>query len=300
MKRKSVFGLCLIAIFLMSAFSVASSAMASPPDIGRCLKKATAGGAGFAPTVSGGTTSNCTKPVSTNAKFEWTPTCVKCTVTSKMTSEKATLEGEGGIKISCTAQKTPAFTVKPPKEVSGVVGEYSNCSSTEVPCENEGKPNGIINTGVLEGEIGLVKLGENPETHVKEPLKNVIANVLFGPGGKPTGTTGGDLADFECGVILKVEVHGSILHKVTTNQMLLETVEKFEAAKGEQKYTKFLSETCLKANPVASKDKAGELASECDNHQLASKLKAEALKPEESGQTQTNKNKGLEQMEIST
>jgi hypothetical protein len=287
MKRMSIVGLCLIAAFAMSAIAVAS-ASAEAPEFGRCLKKATKTGSGFSD-------AGCTKAVGSLATYEWTTTIINNKVTSVMTSEKATLESEGGTKISCTKQKTPAFSIEPPKSVSGVVGEYTGCASSAVPCESTAT-SGEINTTVLEGEIGLEKLGVKEGK--LEPKLNKIANVLYGPGGKSNGGTS-KLAEFHCTGLLEVEVEGSIMHPITANKMLVESVEKFTATKGEQKPTKFEGEACLAKNPVLSKDKAE--TGECDNHQLVSKLKA-AGEFEESGQSQTNKNKSTttEKIEVNT
>lgn len=281
MKRMTIVGVCLTAILAMSAVFVAS-ASATAPEFGRCLKKTVAGGAGFSD-------AGCLKAVTTGAKYEWTTTIVKNKVTSVMTSEKATLESEGGTKISCTKQKSPAFEINGPKTVAGVIGEYTGCKSAAVPCENTANSEEII-TKTLEGEIGVEKFGA---THAADKL----ANILLGPGGK-SNKGQSLLAEFHCTGLLEVEVKGSILHPITADKMLLESVEKFAATKGEQKPSLFATETCEATNPAGGKDKTGETA-DCDNHNLISKLKA-AGEFEESGQSQTNKNKGEELVEANT
>jgi len=295
MKRMSIVGLCLIAAFAMSAIAVAS-ASATAPEFGRCIK----GEAGTKYSDAG-----CTKALGTG-KYGWTTTIVNNKVESVMTSTKATLESEGGTKISCTKQVTPPFEVSTPntKEVRGVVGVYEGCASSAVPCENaKGGGSGKITTATLEGAIGVEKLGENKEKTKKEPQLNKIANVLYGPGGKANGGKS-SLAEFECTGLLQVNVEGSIMHPITANKMLSESVEKFTATKGEQKPTLFVeapTEACEAKNPVPSKDKVE--TGECDNHQLVSKLKETALEFEESGQSQTNKNKStlpIEKIEVNT
>jgi len=161
MKRMRIVGLSLIAAFAMSAIAV-TSASATAPEIGRCLKKTVAGGAGFSD-------AGCLKAVGTAAKYEWTTTLVKNKETSVLTSTLATLEGEGKVKISCKHQKTPPFTITGPKEINGIVGEYTECASSSVPCENKGAGSGSITTTVLEATIGVEKLGE------KEGKKSPLA-----------------------------------------------------------------------------------------------------------------------------
>jgi hypothetical protein len=293
MKRMSIVGLCLIAAFAMSAIAV-TSASASAPEFGKCIKKAVASGEGFSD-------AGCTLHVTTGAKFEWKnwESITHKGATSVMTSELATLESEGGTKISCKHQHTPAFQITGEKTVNGVVGEYEECASSAVPCENTAT-SGDINTTVLEGEIGVEKFGLKEGK--PEPKLNKVATVLYGPGGKTNGGTS-KLAEFHCTGLLEVEVEASIMHKnACVNKMAsICKGEKFTAAKGEQTPSKFATESCIKTNPVASKDKSGEVSTECDNHNLVSKLKA-AGEFEESGQSQTNENKAelAEKSEINT
>ena len=65
MRLLKIFGLCVVAALAISVVAVATAA-AEPPEFGRCVKKATKGGAGYSD-------GKCTEAVSSEAKYEWLP-----------------------------------------------------------------------------------------------------------------------------------------------------------------------------------------------------------------------------------
>ena len=260
MTRVRTIGACLVAVLAVAALT-ASSASAAAPEFGRCLKKATAGGSGFSD-------ANCTKAVSTGAKYEWTNTIVKNHFFAHMKeATTATLETVGGTKITCTAEEGPG-EFKNAKEVGAVLPKFNGCSTSGIKCNSAGAAEGEIKTASLGGVLGIEKVGlkEGKE----EPKLTKLAVELH--------SEAGNIAEFSCGG-LPVVVHGSVLHPVSTNKMLIESTEKFAASKGEQKPDKF----------------AGGPA---DEHILESNTNGGPF--EEAGQTITAINKGEEKLEASS
>jgi len=222
MKRIRIVGLCLVAVFAMSAV-VASTASAEPPEFGKCNKKAVAGGAGFSD-------AGCTKAVASAAKYEWVPgPGAKNHLTSKMKElTSATLETVKLEKITCKGE-TSTGEIASAKEVAGVVATFTECTSSGFKCTSAGQAEGVIVTNALSGVIG-----DEVESAEGE-AKDKVAEELHGPGG-------GNLAEFSCAGI-PIVVKGSVLHNVAANKMLITTTEKFTAAKGEQKPEKFAGGT---------------------------------------------------------
>ena len=142
-------------------------------------------------------------------------------------STTATLETVGGTKITCTAEEGPGEIVNS-KEVGHVKPKFNGCSTSGVKCNSAGAAEGEIKTSPLGGTLGVEKVGlkEGKE----EPKLDKIALELH--------SEAGNVAEFSCGG-LPVVVHGSVLHPVSSDKMLLTATEKFTASKGEQKPDKF-------------------------------------------------------------
>jgi hypothetical protein len=253
MKRFKVMGLCLIAAFAVTAMA-ASSAFAAAPEFGRCLAK------------TGGKFSDagCVKGVTTGGKFEWNPgpgpkpnfhSAIKSGTT-------ATLETVGKTKITCTNEESPG-EFKNAKEVGGVVAKFNGCKTSGLACTTTGDAAEEITTHSLGGVVGVEKLGT---THATDKLAVELHS------------ESGNIAEFSCAG-LPVIVHGSVLHPVSANKMLLTATEKFAATAGEQKPDKFVG------GPV-------------DEHILESNTNGGPF--EEAGQTITAINTGEEKMEAST
>ncbi len=216
MKRMKFVALLALAAFAVTAFA-ASSAFASAPEFGRCLAK------------TGGKFSDagCTKAVGSGGKFEWTPGVVKNKFHSAIKSgTTATLETVKGTKITCTNESSPG-EFKNEKEVGGVEAKFNGCKVSGLPCNSAGAAPEEIVTHPLGGVLGVEKVS------TEGPAKNKLALELH--------SESGNIAEFTCSG-LAVVVHGSVLHPVTANKMLLTATEKFAATKGEQKPSAFAGE----------------------------------------------------------
>jgi len=178
MKRTRIAGLCLVAVCAMFALTASSAlAFTNKPHYGKCVAKA------------GGKYSSaaCTKIKAGTNTDEWEP--LTTTVAFKSAKEKATgnavLETASKTKIQCEGQAETGAKFGPGDQVKEVVGEFSKCSGLGFPCESEGKPEGLINTFKLHGELGIVTVEAKHE-------KDILGNDL-------KGETGEDLASFTCG-----------------------------------------------------------------------------------------------------
>jgi hypothetical protein len=209
MKHFRALGLSL-AIALALGSLIASSASATAPEFGRCLK--TAGGK-FK-------NSKCTiASVPGEEKYEWFSGVIKNKFTTKIKEGTiATLETVGGTKITCTGETSSGEFLNA-KEVGHMPVKFTGGETSGFKCESAGAGAGNIVTAPLGGPIGF-------ETEVVPPTKNHIANELH--------SESGNIAEFTC-VGIKVVVRGSVLHKIAANAMKLTATEKFTAAKGKQK-----------------------------------------------------------------
>jgi hypothetical protein len=210
MKRLRIVGLCLVAAFALSAITVAS-ASATAPEFGKC-EKVTSGGAYK--------DAGCTKPeTGTKGKYNWVADATGVKFKAHMTGSLATLEGEKGSKITCTAEHNENAAYTGPKTVGNIVAEFEGCETSGLKCHSAGAGEGDITTNPLEGLLGNEK-----------PKKLEVQ--LHGPGH-------GALAEFECSSAVKIVVTGCVAHPVTTDKMELNVTEKFTQSKGEQKPDKF-------------------------------------------------------------
>jgi hypothetical protein len=187
MKRMRIVGLCLVAVFALSAFAT-SSAFAKP-EIGRCVTKA------------GGKykNSNCTEK-GTGGTFEFVKNAVKKGFTSA--GGEGVLETAAGTKVICTAQSAKGEylekgTTPSTKEVHHVVATFTGCTLPLIgaPCNTAGKGSGVIVTNELEGKMGYISGKGTKTPSVGQELK-------------PAKTAPGKLfATFECGGgAVKIEV----------------------------------------------------------------------------------------------
>ena len=305
MKRMSIVGLCLIAAVAMSAIG-AASASAAAPEFGRCLN--------ISPKPGKFKTAACTaKATETEKNFEWFPgngavakngesrPIEKNKFTSKLNaSTLATLESEGGTKITCKTQVlTHPAEITGAKTAGKIQAKYNSCKALGVGCNSTGAAAEEIVTTELGAEIGF-------QTGTKPSVKNKAASNIF------SATHTGPLAEFACATLLQVKVHGSLLHPATVNKMLLAAKETFTAKVGEQAPHKFSTEACApegleqpegpgttKDKTIAEEENPETHVKECDNHNLISKLET-AGKYEESGQSQANTTTDEEPIEIST
>jgi len=253
MKRFRIVGLCLAAIFALSAFAATASAE-TPPEVGRCLKKA------------GGKWKDGACKVASKVgeeKFEWYPAYVggvpnpepkppKLKYTSVNKPETTIqLESKSGAVItaksqSATGEVTGAKTNIAQNIIFGSVEfEGFKCKSTKPAAPNEGE----VRVEDLNGNIGIEKKS------LEGPAKDKVAN-RFVP---KSGTT---FTEFSCSVI-PVIVRGAVLNNVTANAMKgfpTPVTVKFTGAKGKQKPEKFEGgpketlESSIKGGPFEQSD----------------------------------------------
>ena len=213
MKRIRIVGLCLVAVFGISAVA-AADASAAAPEIGRCVKVA-AGAGKFS-------SSTCTTEKA-GGSFEWMPGAVKNKFTTK--GGLATLETRNGTTVNCETE-TSGGEYTSPKTVGGVVVKFNGCQSGGFKCKTVGTAEGELVTKTLEGVIGIEKKGATLKA-------NKIAFDLF-----PAGKTG-LFIEFGCGP-LSVKVQGSVLVPLKpTNKMESSLILKYTGTKGKQKPEKF-------------------------------------------------------------
>jgi hypothetical protein len=174
-------GLFLAAALLATAF--AASSASALPEIGRCVAKA------------GGKYSNsvCTKKVTSGGTFEFIKGANKKPGFTS-TSTKATLEGESGTKIICTASTAVGKydedgTLFAIKGVESVVATFTGCEDPGIGkiCHSSGKGEGVIVTNTLEGELRYLVKGT-------ATVKPVVVQELH------PAVKGGSFAIFECGL----------------------------------------------------------------------------------------------------
>jgi hypothetical protein len=221
MKQIRVMGCSLVVASMLGAL-IASSALATAPEFGRCLKVTPKALSNF---DSGKCIKLASEDTGTEAEklnkgnFQWFPGVIKNKFTTKIKEGTiATLETVGGTKITCTGE-TSAGEFLNTKEVGKMVAKFTGCETSKIKCESAGAGVGNITTAPLGGPIGF-------ETEVIPPSKNHIANELH--------SESGNIAEFECAG-LKVVVRGSVLHKIAANSMKITATEKFTASKGKQK-----------------------------------------------------------------
>ncbi len=220
MKRIKIVGLCVIAVFAMSATFVASASAA--PEFGKCVAKA---GGKYA-------TSACTSIKAKAEKYEWTPgPGAKNRFTSNIKpATKATLETVKKTKVVCEGESTTG-EIASATELGHVNATFTGCTSSGFKCHSEmgGKQaEGEIKIAPMHGRIGVEKEGTKP------PLNNKLAQELT-----PEGPPGTPLTEFSCAGIT-VKVKGATLHPITADKMLTKMTEKYAATKGKQKPEKFV------------------------------------------------------------
>lgn len=184
MKRIRIIGLCLVAVFAMSAIATAT-ASAAAPEFGQCLKKAVAGGAGFSE-------AKCNKEVGTAAKYEWVPGWAGH---NKLTSTgtTATLKTSGGKTVTCKKETSGGEYIEgTDNKHEKTVVTFKECKSSGFTCTTVGEPSGTLVTNELIGEVAF----EN-SLHTKTALKL-----------EPGPTAKGFFIKFSC-LGLKVEVIGN-------------------------------------------------------------------------------------------
>ena len=227
MKRIRIIGLCLVAMFAMSAVA-AVPASAEAPEYGRCIKKAKKEGAGFSD-------AGCLKAVGTAATYEWQAgPGAKPKFTTKMTTASATLETVKGTKVICKKEES-AGEVTGTKTIAVPSVKFNECTASGLKCNTKGAAVEEIVTEGLTGNLRVEKFGT-------EAKLNKLANELV-----PTSTP--LFVEFECAgfkVEVKKEATGGLLNTLSSDKMLKATTDKYTATKGEQKPSEYESSKGVK------------------------------------------------------
>jgi hypothetical protein len=253
MKRFRIVGLCLAAIFALTAIVATGASAESPPEVGRCLKKAAG------KWKDGG----CKVPSKPGEeKFEWYPAYIggvlntnpstpklKYTSASKEASV-IQLESVSGAVIKATSQSATGEVTGEKTNIAenidfkGVEFKGFKCTSTKPVGSGEGD----VKVENLKGNLGIEKKGE---TTAKDKAAN-----RFVP---KTGTT---FTEFKCNVI-PIIVRGAVLNPVTSNAMKgfpTPATVKFNGAGGKQKPSKFVGgpeetlESSIEGGPFEKSD----------------------------------------------
>ena len=194
MKRMRIVGLCLVAVFALTAF--AASSASALPEIGRCVAKTGTGKY---------KDSNCTEKagkLTSEKNYEWN----KATgMNPHFTSAggAGVLETESGTRVECTAQtatgeyrlvENTTTHTDTSKEVKNVVATFTGCSLPIIgaKCNTAGHGEGEIVTNSLKGPLGYIS-GKGTKTPVVgQELTPTVSKGAF--------------ATFECSSAAKIVV----------------------------------------------------------------------------------------------
>ena len=212
-------GLCVSAALIVSV-TVTASALATAPEVGRCLKQNTGAGKQFSD-------SKCTKEVakgSSKDKYEWAP---GVGARGKFTTSGGVgvLTQVSGTSVECKTESSAGEYVPGgnDKEEAGVVVKFNGCKSLGVGCNTPGAASEELITNELAGLVGW-----------ENKAKKKTALELSPAAGDP----GGLFIEFSCsGLVVKVKGH--VLVPVKNDKMTKTETLKFVAKKGKQKPEKW-------------------------------------------------------------
>jgi hypothetical protein len=210
-------GVCLIGVLALGA-QAASSAWATAPEYGRCLKQNAGTGKQFSD-------SKCTKEVtkgSSKDKYEWLPGASKGKFTTS--GGVGVLTTVGGAGTECqTESSTGEFVPGNNKEETNVVVKFNGCKTLEAPCSSPGAERAEIRTNELEGIVGWENKAKKKTALELHPAKSV---------------TSGLFTEFAClGLVIKVR--GNVLVPLKNDTMTETLTLNFVAKKGKQKPEKW-------------------------------------------------------------
>jgi hypothetical protein len=219
MSRLKIIGLCLVAIFVVTALG-ASSAWAEAPEYGRCLKAEKNAKKEYNGAFSD---SKCTNevPVGERAKkgkYKWLPGAENKKFTSS--GGIGILETVGGSGTECKSEtSTGEFAPGNNKEEKNIIVKFKECMTLDEPCSTPGAAAGEIVTNELEAIVGWEKKAAKKTDVMLYPAKSV-ASGLF--------------TEFSCtGIVIKVRGH--VLVPIKNDKMTSTETLKFKATKGKQK-----------------------------------------------------------------
>ncbi len=208
-------GLCLVVAFALGAVA-ATSALATAPEYGRCLKKAKAEGKGF-------TSSKCTTAgEGKKAKYEWVPGAGKTKFETK--GGIGILTSVNGQKVECkTESSTGEFFEGNNKEAGNMTIKFYECVALGQACTSPGAKAGELVTNDVEALIGWENKAKKKTDIELHPAKSVTSGLFI---------------EFNCaGLVVKVK--GAVLVPIKNDKMETSEVLKFKASKAKQKPEKW-------------------------------------------------------------
>jgi hypothetical protein len=208
-------GLCLMLACALGAVA-ATSAMATAPEYGRCLKKAKAEGKGY-------TSNKCTTAAEgTKAKYEWVPGAGKTKFETK--GGVGILTSVGGNKVECqTESSTGEFFEGTNKEAGNMTIKFNECQSLQLACSTPGAKAGELVTNDVEALVGWENKAKKKTALELYPAKSVASGLFI---------------EFECsGLVVKVK--GKVLVPIKNDAMETSETLKYVASKGKQKPEKW-------------------------------------------------------------
>jgi alpha-tubulin suppressor-like RCC1 family protein len=202
----------------------------SPPELGRCVKVAKKG----SPPSGAYSEGSCITAAPGNGKFEWMP--------GPGAKPGFLLKAQKGLKIlfETVAHKVVQCgnargegSYSGSKSITNFKLRFTGCTNgvqCTSPGQEAGKRNeGVVNTSVLSGHLGVITIG-------KEPQETIVGFDISAPGK-------GTVMEFECGTEVKYVWHGGlILPWRTTDKMSNKFQVKFLEDKGHQNIESFENE----------------------------------------------------------
>ncbi len=225
MKRLKIVGLCLVAVFALTAV-VASSASAAAPEYFTCHKAKTKGkgnyGEKLCKTVTTATVNVEESGTGSYERGPWNANPTKVTFKGKGKSPKNNSLNPFGVKMEAgePAQIEGTTECKTEKLSGKLTGpktnewqtEYASCEAGGFKCLSKGLKSGKIKTNVLNSELVFLNSAKT------EPgIRVTGTGKIGGPVSKD-----GELAQYACGPkeapeAVNIEVFGEVLAKVSGN-----------------------------------------------------------------------------------
>jgi hypothetical protein len=214
MKMIRIAGLWFVVFSLSAVF--ASSASATAPEYGRCLKKTKAEGKGY-------TSNTCTVAgEGTKAKYEWVPGAGKTKFETK--GGVGVLTSISDETVECkTESSTGEFFEGNNKEAGNMKVKFNECESLNLTCSTPGAKAGELVTNNVEALVGWENKAKKKTALELYPAHSV-ATALF--------------IEFECaGLVVKVK--GKVLVPIKNDKMTSSETLKYKDTKGKQKPEKW-------------------------------------------------------------
>ena len=200
MKRIRIVGLCLVAMFAMSALAATA---AHAGEYGVCKKAEPKNTGNYSD-------KNCQIKVGGTGGWEWYPAGspqVPTPIAYTDSTKTAELVGAAGV-IKCK-KSTSSGAITGPKSDIDVV-RFTGCEfigAVKGECHSAGEPAGNITTNVLNTK--LIDHGEKGFSG-GEPAEGEVWTEFYGPGGPETVQ-----AEYECAKLLVIRTEGSLSGKYT-------------------------------------------------------------------------------------